>query len=125
MPWINEELCTGCQSCIDECVACAIAMRDGVAFIDEAACIRCGICHGVCPNDAVCHDSERIPQEVEANLHWVNELLSHPYYAGDEEARQGLVRRMVRYYVKNQRVAEQTIKRLQAMAEHGLADGAV
>jgi len=113
MPWVNQEMCTGCGTCVEECPVDAIALTDDdVALIDEEHCIRCGTCHDVCPAEAVRHDSERIPQEVEANLQWVRKLMGH--FETDEE-KQALVGRMVRYFSKERKVAEQTIERLEAL----------
>ena len=123
MPWIDQEKCTGCGTCLDECVVGAISMHGGVASINDRECIRCGVCHDVCPNEAVRHDSEQIPREVEANLSWVTQLLGHPYYADDREKQSGLVQRMERYYIKNKRVAEQTIERLRALGYVASSDG--
>jgi ferredoxin len=50
---------------------------NGYAVIDERACIRCGTCHDVCPHEAVRHDSERIPEDVAANVEWTQNLLRH------------------------------------------------
>lgn len=116
MPWIDRQMCIGCGSCVDECLAGAISMNDGTASIDEGRCIRCGICHDVCPGEAVRHDSERLPQEVEANVAWVKELLAHDYYLDEPDKQRGLIRRMARYFAKNKRVAEQTMARLEQLA---------
>jgi len=112
MPWINQEMCTGCQICVDECSVGAIEMDEGLAMIDENSCIRCGVCHDVCQNEAVRHDGERIPAEVEANLVWVQQLLAHEYYANDGKKQSELLERMKRYFAKNMKVAEKTIERL-------------
>lgn len=112
MPWVNQEMCTGCGTCVEECPVGAMALTDDdVAQIDEDQCIRCGICHDVCPEEAVRHDSERIPQEVEANLQWVRDLMGH---CKTDEEKEALVDRMVRYFNKERKVAEQTIERLQS-----------
>jgi ferredoxin len=115
MPWIDEEMCTGCETCIDECFVGAISMCGRAASINDRKCIRCGVCHDVCPNEAVRHDSELIPREVEANVSYVKHLLGHAYYANDKKKQTGLIRRMERYYTKNRRVAEQTIERLKVL----------
>jgi len=112
MPWVNQEMCTGCGTCVEECPVHAIALDDhDRAAIDEEHCIRCGTCHDVCPVEAVRHDSERIPQEVEANLRWVNQLAAN--FDTDTE-KQALVGRMVRFYNKERKVAELTLDRLRA-----------
>jgi len=40
----------------------AVSMPGETAVIDDEKCIRCGRCHEVCPEEAVRHDSERIPR---------------------------------------------------------------
>lgn len=114
MPWINKAMCTGCGTCVEECPVGAIALEDDGAVIDEKNCVRCGTCHDVCPEEAVRHDGERIPQEIDANIAWVNSLLRH--FQNTEEKR-GLVERMKRYFGKEKKVAEQTIERLQSLGE--------
>ena len=124
MPWIDEEMCTGCETCVDECVVGAISVRGHVASINDRECIRCGVCHGVCPDGAVRHDSELIPPEVQANVSYVRRLLGHAYYANDRKKQAGLIKRMERYYIKNKQVAEQTIQRLKVLASEVPIGGA-
>jgi Fe-S-cluster-containing hydrogenase component 2 len=50
---VNQELCTGCVSCIDACSAGAIHLVDDVAEIDETLCIACEACLEACPNGAI------------------------------------------------------------------------
>jgi Fe-S-cluster-containing hydrogenase component 2 len=114
MPWVSEEMCVGCTVCVEECPVGAISMADEVARIDEVECIRCGRCHDVCPEDAVRHDSEHIPQDVEANLDWTRRLLQHFDTADEKRA---LVKRMTRYFTKEKTVAEQTLERLSALVD--------
>jgi MinD superfamily P-loop ATPase len=112
MPWINKELCTGCQTCVDECSVGAISMEEDIAFIKEDECIRCGVCHDVCPEDAVRHDGERIPEEVQSNLAWAKKLLTHEYYSNDKTKQKQLIERLQRFFTKNKKVAEKTIEQL-------------
>lgn len=114
MPWVKQDLCTGCGVCVTECPVEAISLTDGKAMLDEKACIRCGHCHNVCPQEAVRHDSERIPEEIEANLQWTRRLLGH--FDSAEEKR-GLVERMKRYFAKERKVAEQSIARLNELIQ--------
>lgn len=112
MPWINKELCTGCAICMQSCPADAIAMDSQTAAIDNAACIRCGICHGTCPADAVRHDKERTPQDVKANLQWVETLKNHPYYQNDPEKQRGLLNRLNNHFKRQIETAQQTLNEL-------------
>lgn len=112
MPWVNTEICSGCEECVDECPVGAISMDDDFAFIDESTCIRCGVCHEVCPTDAVRHDAERIPEEVESNLAWVRRLLANDYYAHDPDKQAGLIKRVERFFTKEMEVAKRTVERL-------------
>lgn len=113
MPWINEDLCVGCGVCVDDCPVGAITLKENrKAVIDEDECIRCGQCHEVCPEEAVRHDSERIPQEVEANIEKTEGLLKH---YNDPSERQQFIERMIRYFNKEQKVANLTIEKLTAI----------
>jgi len=112
MPWVKEDMCVGCGVCIEECPVGAISMRDDVAVIDEKNCIRCGTCHDACPQEAVRHDSERIPQEVEANLEWAR-TLAGKFETPDEKA--ALLERLRRYFNKEMKVVQQTLARLQEL----------
>ena len=114
MPWVDEQLCTACGICVEECPVDAIAVIDEKAHILDEKCIRCGVCHDVCPQDAVRHDSERIPQEVEANMARTRTLLEH---FNTPEDKRGLIERVKRYYIKEKKVAEQTMERLDQLNE--------
>jgi len=110
MPWVNEDLCVGCSVCVDDCPVGAITLKENqTAVINEDECIRCGRCHEVCPEEAVRHDSERIPQEVEANVEKTEGLLKH---FETPQAQQAFLERMVRYFKKQQKVAGLTIDKL-------------
>ena len=122
MPWINKELCTGCQTCVDECSVGAISMEEDIAFIKEDECIRCGVCHDVCPDDAVRHDGERIPEEVQSNLAWAKKLLTHEYYCNDKTKQKQLIDRLQRFFAKNKKVAEKTIGQLGILRNTEYAD---
>ena len=50
---IDKSLCTGCTSCIKDCPASAISLKDGKAEIDFEKCIGCGKCVSVCPYSAI------------------------------------------------------------------------
>jgi ferredoxin len=110
MPWVNEDLCVGCSVCVDDCPVGAITLKDDQkAIINEDECIRCGRCHDVCPQEAVRHDSERIPQEVKANVEKAKGLLKH--FETPEE-QQAFLERMVRYFKKQRKVASLTMEKI-------------
>jgi len=58
MPWINQEKCIGCGSCVDVCPVGAIFMKNGKAVVDQDKCIHCGKCLNVCPKEAIRPNSE-------------------------------------------------------------------
>ena len=95
-------MCTGCGTCVEECPVGAIAVEGETAAIDDDKCVRCGKCHEVCPAEAVRHDSERIPQQVEANIQWARKLMAH-FKTGEEKA--GLLDRLRRHFNKEMKVA--------------------
>jgi nitroreductase/NAD-dependent dihydropyrimidine dehydrogenase PreA subunit len=56
---VNEEKCTKCSICIQSCpVSIISAGENKIPFVDaenEKACIYCGHCETVCPQDALTH----------------------------------------------------------------------
>lgn len=87
-------------------------MEDEKAEINMDECIRCGVCHDVCPQDAVRHDSEKIPQEVEANIEWTKDLME--YYKTKEE-RKGFIDRIKRHFKNEKIVIEKTLERVESL----------
>jgi ferredoxin len=114
MPWVKQEDCIGCGTCVEECPVDAISMEDEKAHIDMELCIRCGTCHDVCPEEAVRHDSERIPVEIEANMEYTNRLMQN--FESKEEKREFLGR-MIKHFNKERAVAEKTIERVKMLKE--------
>jgi len=112
MPWIDANLCDGCGICIEECPVGAIIMVDENAQIDMDICIRCGTCHKVCPQNAARHDSEKIPEEVENNINWVKDLLK---YYDTEKERRGFLKRIKRHFLKELKVNEKTLERIEEL----------
>ncbi len=120
MPWVNQEMCTGCGICVDECPVDAIKLdSDQRASINDPECIRCGRCHDVCPQEAVRHDSERIPLEIAENLRWVRKLLDN-FDSPSEQA--GFMERIGRHFNKERKIIEQTQAELGALDDN-LAEG--
>jgi heterodisulfide reductase subunit A len=52
--WIDPNICSGCQTCINLCAYSAIEFdeRRGVSVVNEALCKGCGSCSGFCPSGA-------------------------------------------------------------------------
>lgn len=49
---VNEEKCSGCESCVSACPVETIEMKDGKAFVGDE-CIDCGACVDECPVEAI------------------------------------------------------------------------
>lgn len=52
-PVVSAKACTGCGFCITSCAHGAIAINDGIAFIDALKCAGCSRCISVCPVRAI------------------------------------------------------------------------
>jgi ferredoxin len=50
---VDEDLCTGCGTCIDRCQFDALDVPDDLLRIDTQKCVGCGVCAIVCPEDAL------------------------------------------------------------------------
>ena len=50
---VDDDLCTGCETCIERCQMEAVAVTDGLAVIDLNRCIGCGLCVTTCPTEAL------------------------------------------------------------------------
>ena len=52
-PQVDPELCTGCQTCIDQCPVSALSMGEEFPEVDPDICITCFCCQEVCPEKAI------------------------------------------------------------------------
>ena len=59
---VDEDLCTGCETCVERCQMEAIAVPEDVAVIDLDRCIGCGLCVTTCPTEAM--SLARKPEEA-------------------------------------------------------------
>ena len=50
---VDDELCTGCETCLERCQMEAIDVVDGLAKVDLDRCIGCGLCVTTCPDAAI------------------------------------------------------------------------
>ena len=74
--WVEEELCTGCKTCLLVCPYQAITRDDekGVAVINETLCKGCGTCVATCPSAAIqqhLFTDKEIFEEIEGVLAYV------------------------------------------------------
>ena len=58
---VDEDLCTGCEACIDQCPFDAISMDMGLAVVNDIRCVGCGVCVLSCGVGAL--SLERRPEE--------------------------------------------------------------
>lgn len=87
---VDEQLCAGCETCLERCQMDAIEMRDDTAFIKVERCIGCGLCVPTCPDNAIA-------------------LTGKP-----EQERRDPPRRLQETYL---RIAKERMARLQGMAQ--------
>ncbi len=71
--WIEEEMCSGCKTCLDLCPYNAITRDEEkeIAVIDEALCKGCGTCVAACPSGAAkqhLFSDQQIEDEIEGIL---------------------------------------------------------
>ena len=50
---VNDQLCSGCETCIDRCQFNALSINDGISVVDKASCYGCGLCVSTCPEEAI------------------------------------------------------------------------
>jgi UDP-glucose 4-epimerase len=65
---VDQDLCVGCEECLEVCIYAGINMEDGKAKIDQNNCLGCGRCERKCPNDAISITID--------DINSVNELIS-------------------------------------------------
>lgn len=52
-PFVIENKCKDCETCIEYCPVDAISIKDEKAYIDSSICIGCATCIAVCPETAI------------------------------------------------------------------------
>lgn len=55
---IDEDACTGCEACVEECPYGALEIKGDVATVNEK-CTFCGACIDVCPVEAIVLEKEK------------------------------------------------------------------
>jgi len=118
MPWINVEKCTGCKVCVEKCPVGTISMKDEKAEINMVKCIRCGICHDVCEQDAVRHDSEKISENVRANVEMTKKFMDDcAKYLGNDKEKDKCLERMLKHFKTQKIIAEGTMEELEKLKD--------
>jgi uncharacterized protein (DUF362 family)/Pyruvate/2-oxoacid:ferredoxin oxidoreductase delta subunit len=52
-PQADPELCSGCETCVDQCCVSALSMENGLPIVDADTCITCFCCQEICPEKAI------------------------------------------------------------------------
>jgi len=52
-PSVDEALCTGCGTCVEQCPASALSLNSGLPEVDTDKCITCFCCQEICPETAI------------------------------------------------------------------------
>ena len=52
-PRVDQELCTGCGTCVEHCTASALSIKDNFPVVDVDKCIVCFCCQEMCPEKAI------------------------------------------------------------------------
>ncbi|NNK84404.1 MAG: DUF362 domain-containing protein [Desulfobacterales bacterium] len=52
-PKADPDLCTACETCVDQCPVSALSMNEGIPEVDDETCIRCFCCQEICPEKAI------------------------------------------------------------------------
>jgi ferredoxin len=50
---VDAKKCTGCETCVNECPASAIAIENEKAKVDKEMCVDCQTCVDICPSEAI------------------------------------------------------------------------
>lgn len=66
---VQEDMCIGCQTCVDYCQFGALSIgSDGVMHVDHALCMGCGVCESKCPESGIAliaAPEKGVPLEIE------------------------------------------------------------
>ena len=98
---------------MDECPTDAISMKIEEAETNMAECIRCGICHDVCPQDSVRHDGEKVPEKIKDNVEITKKYMELcAQYLGDAKEKGKCLNRMRKHFTSQKVIAEKTLEEL-------------
>jgi ferredoxin len=60
---LEEDLCSGCGTCVETCQFQALSLEDNLAVVDASVCMGCGVCVSQCSEGAL--SLQRDPQKGE------------------------------------------------------------
>jgi heterodisulfide reductase subunit A-like polyferredoxin len=69
---VNADLCQGTATCVQRCPMDAVKLEDGIASVDLARCIGCGVCVPTCRQKAIVmvqKSQETIPPQTQEELY--------------------------------------------------------
>jgi uncharacterized protein (DUF362 family)/NAD-dependent dihydropyrimidine dehydrogenase PreA subunit len=52
-PHADENLCTACETCVEQCPVSALSMQENLPEVDPDKCIICFCCQEICPEKAI------------------------------------------------------------------------
>ncbi len=52
-PKVDQSLCTGCGTCVDQCPVSALSLKGDFPEVDAGTCITCFCCQELCPEKAI------------------------------------------------------------------------
>jgi heterodisulfide reductase subunit A-like polyferredoxin len=52
-PQVNPDLCTSCETCVDQCPVGALTMQADLPVVNPKICITCFCCQEICPLKAI------------------------------------------------------------------------
>ena len=91
-------------------------MENEKAEINMDECIHCGVCHDVCPQEAVRHDSERTPEDIKANVEMAKRYMEEcEKYLGDAKEKKKCLERMKKHFNREKLVAEKTLVEIEKL----------
>ena len=91
-------------------------MKPEEAEIDMDGCIRCGVCHDVCPQDAVRHDSEKTAERVHGNVVTTKNMMDLcAQHLGDDKERSKCINRTIMHFNNQKLIAEKTLELLEEL----------
>lgn len=50
---VDEDLCVGCEKCLEVCVFNGMEIIDKKARVNQDNCLSCGRCASTCPSEAI------------------------------------------------------------------------